>query len=157
MNINIISVGKLKDNFYKESSGEYIKRLKAFCKVNIIEIPENILPENPSEKEIKNSLEKESHLIESKITGTPIALCIEGKEYSSIEFSRLISDYQINGKSTLDFIIGGSFGLSENIKSIADKKISMSHMTFPHTLARVMLLEQIYRSFTIINNKKYHK
>lgn len=157
MNINIIAVGKLKDNFYKESSSEYIKRLGGFCKVNIIEIPENVLPENPSEKEIKNSLEKESLLIQNKITGTPIALCIEGKSYSSAEFSKLISDYQINGKSTLDFIIGGSFGLSESIKNTADKKISMSQMTFPHTLARVMLLEQIYRSFTIINNKKYHK
>ena len=160
MNINIIAIGKLKESYLREASLEYTKRLSGFCKLNIIELPESRLSENPSEKEIQNALANEAKLIEEQInkkSALNIALCIEGKQLSSNELSTKISDTGINGISTINFIIGSSFGLSKEIKSISDFMLSMSEMTFPHQLARILLLEQIYRAFQISNGGKYHK
>ena len=160
MNINIIAIGKLKESYLREAAYEYSKRLSGFCKLNIIEIPESRLSENPSEKEIQNALINEARLIEEQInkkSALNIALCIEGRQLSSEELSQKISGAGVNGKSTINFIIGSSFGISPNVKSKADFKLSMSKMTFPHQLARVLLLEQIYRAFQISSGGKYHK
>lgn len=160
MNINIIAIGKLKESYLREAAYEYSKRLSGFCKLNIIEIPESRLPEDPGEKEIQNALTNEARLIEEQInkkSALNIALCIEGRQLSSEELSKKISGAGINGKSTINFIIGSSFGISPDLKSKADFKLSMSKMTFPHQLARVLLLEQIYRAFQISSGGKYHK
>ena len=160
MNINIIAIGKLKESYLREAAYEYSKRLSGFCKLNIIEIPESRLSENPGEKEIQNALTNEARLIEEQInkkSALNIALCIEGRQLSSEELSQKISGAGVNGKSTINFIIGSSFGISHDVKSKADFKLSMSKMTFPHQLARVLLLEQIYRAFQISSGGKYHK
>ena len=160
MNINIIAIGKLKESYLREAAYEYSKRLSGFCKLNIIEIPESRLSENPGEKEIQNALTNEARLIEEQInkkSALNIALCIEGRQLSSEELSQKISSAGVNGKSTINFIIGSSFGISPDVKSKADFKLSMSKMTFPHQLARVLLLEQIYRAFQISSGGKYHK
>lgn len=160
MNINIIAIGKLKESYLREAAYEYSKRLSGFCKLNIIEIPESRLSENPGEKEIQNALTNEARLIEEQInkkSALNIALCIEGRQLSSEELSQKISGAGINGKSTINFIIGSSFGISPDVKLKADFKLSMSKMTFPHQLARVLLLEQIYRAFQISSGGKYHK
>ncbi len=160
MSINIIAVGKLKEEYLRNASSEYSKRLSGFCRLNITELPESRLSDNPSEKEIQIALSNEARLIEEQINKKPalnIAMCIEGKQLSSEELSRKIVDAGINGKSTINFIIGSSFGISPKIKSKADFKLSMSRMTFPHQLARILLLEQIYRSFQISGGGKYHK
>lgn len=160
MSINIIAVGKLKEEYLRDASSEYSKRLSGFCRLNITELPESRLSDNPSEKEIQIALSNEARLIEEQINKKPalnIAMCIEGKQLSSEELSQKIVDAGINGKSTINFIIGSSFGISPKIKSKADFKLSMSRMTFPHQLARILLLEQIYRSFHISGGGKYHK
>ena len=160
MSINIIAVGKLKEEYLRNASSECSKRLSGFCRLNITELPESRLSDNPSEKEIQIALSNEARLIEEQINKKPalnIAMCIEGKQLSSEELSRKIVDAGINGKSTINFIIGSSFGISPKIKSKADFKLSMSRMTFPHQLARILLLEQIYRSFQISGGGKYHK
>ena len=160
MNINIIAVGKLKESYLREAAFEYAKRLSGFCRLNIIELPESRLSENPSQKDIQNALANEAKLIEEKINKKQmfnIALCVEGKQLSSEELSQKICDAGVIGKSTINFIIGSSFGISPNIKSKADFKLSMSKMTFPHQLARILLLEQIYRAFQISSGGKYHK
>lgn len=138
---------------------EYEKRLSAFCKFEVIELEPQRLSENPSDAEIANALETEADKLLSKIPpqSAIIALCIEGKQLSSVDLAKKISNLGINGTGTLVFIIGSSFGLSERVKKAATIRLSMSEMTFPHQLARVMLAEQIYRAFTIINNRKYHK
>ncbi len=160
MNVNIIAIGKLKESYLRDASKEYAKRLSGFCRLNIIELPESRLSDNPSEKEIQNALSNEAKLIEEQInkkSSLNIALCIEGKLLSSGELSAMISDAVVSGNSTINFIIGSSFGLSEKIKSKSHLKLSMSRMTFPHQLARVLLLEQIYRTFQISSGGKYHK
>lgn len=160
MNINIIAIGKLKEGYLRDAASEYSKRLSGFCRLNIIELTESRLNENPNNKEIQNALDNEARLIEGHINkGSPynIALCIEGDQLSSDELSTVINNAGISGKSTINFIIGSSFGLSQSIKSLADFDLSMSKMTFPHQLARILLLEQIYRAFQILNGGKYHK
>lgn len=160
ININLIAIGKLKESYLRDAVSEYSKRLSGFCKLNIIELPESRLSDNPSEKEIQNALSNEAKLIESYINKKSvfnIVMCIEGKQLSSEELSSKIEEVGINGKSTINFIIGSSFGISTEIKSFSDMKLSMSKMTFPHQLARVLLLEQIYRAFQISNGGKYHK
>lgn len=160
MGINIISVGKLKESYLRDAALEYSKRLSGFCRLNIIELPESRLSDNPSEKEIQNALENEAKLIESYINKSSsfnIAMCIEGKQLSSEELSAKINETGVDGKSTINFIIGSSYGISTNIKAKADFNLSMSKMTFPHQLARILLLEQIYRAFQISNGGKYHK
>ena len=160
MGINIISVGKLKESYLRDAALEYSKRLSGFCRLNIIELPESRLSDNPSEKKIQNALENEAKLIESYINKSSafnIAMCIEGKQLSSEELSAKINETGVDGKSTINFIIGSSYGISTNIKAKADFNLSMSKMTFPHQLARILLLEQIYRAFQISNGGKYHK
>lgn len=159
MVIKIITVGKLKEKYFQEAFSEYEKRLGAFCKLIVDETEQEKLPDEPSDKEINKALETEAERILQKIPAGSyiIPLCIEGKQLPSEKFADLIARETANGKSTFVFIIGGSCGLSDRIKQKADFKLSMSEMTFPHRLARVMLAEQLYRAFAIINNRKYHK
>ncbi|MCM1523328.1 MAG: 23S rRNA (pseudouridine(1915)-N(3))-methyltransferase RlmH [Ruminococcus sp.] len=158
-NINIIAVGKLKEDYLKSACGEYIKRLGAYCRVKIAEIPESRLSSDPLEKEIENALiaEGENILAALPKNGAAAAMCIEGKQMGSEEFAERLEKFASEGKSTVSFIIGSSYGLSDGVKAAADIRMSMSAMTFPHQLARVMLLEQIYRAVSILNNGKYHK
>ena len=157
MKINIIAVGKIKEKYLKDAIDEYKKRLSKFCSLNIIEVNESVAKvENGSN--IKKSLEEEAHNILSKIKGEyVIALDIDGKEYSTIEVSEKIKEITLKGVSEISFIIGGSYGLDNSIKKRAALRLSFSKLTFPHQLFRVILLEQIYRVFKIINNEPYHK
>ncbi len=158
MNVNFIAMGKLKESFYREACAEYQKRLGAFARVTVKEPPPEELPQSPSPAQIEKALEKEAALIREQIkTGCKIALCVEGKQLSSEELAKKLGTLGTSGVSTVSFIIGSSFGLSENLKRECDFKLSMSPMTFPHALARVMLFEQVYRAFSILNNSKYHK
>lgn len=160
MNVNIITVGKLKERYWRDACDEYIKRLSAFGKINVYELPEHRLPDSPSQKEIDAALAKEATLMRPYISAKDccnIAMCIEGKQYSSTELSNKLADFSVNGFSCANFLIGSSFGLDESIKQSCHMRLSMSKLTFPHQLARVMLLEQIYRAFSISANKKYHK
>ena len=159
MVIKIIAVGKLKEQYLRDAFSEYEKRLSAFCRLTVDEIDQEKLPDDPSDKEINKALETEAEKILQKIPAGSfvIPMCIEGKQLSSEKFSGLISGEASAGRNTFVFIIGGSCGLSDRVKQKADFKLSMSEMTFPHRLARVMLAEQLYRAFTIMNNRKYHK
>ena len=157
MNINLIVIGKLKEEYLRSAYAEYIKRLSRFCTFELHELDECRLSENPSEKEIAAALGKEAEQIKRFLKGFIIPMCIEGRQLSSIDFSQKISSAGINGFSAVTFIIGSSFGLAEEIKSMGNFRLSMSEMTFPHQLARVMLLEQIYRAFQIASGGKYHK
>ena len=158
INITLIAVGKLKEKYLRDAVDEYSKRLGAFCKINIIEIDEEKIGDNPSSAQIQNVIEKEGQRIIKKIpkSSNIISLCIEGKEYSSPDFSKLIENISMTS-SSICFIIGGSFGLSQAVKERADRRMSMSRMTFPHQLARVVLLEQVYRGYQILSGGKYHK
>lgn len=159
MNVNIIAVGKLKEDYLRAACGEYGKRLSAFCRISVIELPESRLGDNPSEKEIIRALDAEAEEIMGKLGSGSynIVLCIEGKEITSEELAGMLEKIPTEGKSTVNIIIGSSYGLSENLKRQADCRISMSKMTFPHQLARVMILEQLYRGFMIGSGRKYHK
>ena len=159
LNVNIICLGKLKESYLRDACAEYEKRLKAFCRLNIIELSPCKLPDNPGENQIAGALDEESERILAKINpGDAVyPLCIEGKEMPSEALSKELESCALTGESTVDFIIGSSFGLSEKVKSKAKIRLSMSKMTFPHQLARVMLLEQIYRAFMISSGGKYHK
>lgn len=158
ISVTVIAVGKLKESYLRDGCAEYVKRLKGFCKIDIIEVDEERASDNPSQAEIKNILQKEGSRIIAKIPKAcaVIPLCIEGKEYSSPDFSQLIEKTAF-GASHICFIIGGSFGLSDEVKALAPHKLSFGKMTLPHQLARMVLLEQIYRAFSILNNSKYHK
>lgn len=159
LNITIIAIGKLKEQYLRDASAEYQKRLSTLCKLNIIELPAQKLSDNPSEKEIDNALAAEGKKIIEKIPkGARVyTMCIEGKQRSSEELSRELDMAGVEGDSTVVFIIGGSFGLSEDVKKLSSHRLSMSKMTFPHQIARIMLLEQIYRSLQISIGTKYHK
>ncbi len=157
MNVNIITVGKLKEKYLTDACAEYIKRLSVFCNLKIYEVNESRLPDKPSEKDIERCLKTESADIQKLAKGFIVPMCIEGKMLSSEELSAKFDDIAVSGISTVSFIIGSSFGISQEIKNSADLKLSMSKMTFPHQLARVMLLEQIYRAFQISTGGKYHK
>ena len=159
LTVNIICVGNLKEKYLKDAVDEYKKRLSAFCKFDIIEIAEQRLSDKPSESEINSALEKEAEKIMQKVPkgSAVIPMAIEGKQLSSENLADTVSDFALKGFSSISFIIGSSFGLSQHIKSKANLLLSMSKMTFPHQLARVMLCEQIYRAFSIINHTKYHK
>lgn len=152
MNISVVCVGAVKEKFFKDACGEYIKRISRFGKVKIFEVDECHTCGNQDK-------EKEGVLILKKInpSSLKIALCVEGKKQSSEELARLVKDAGVNGKSEITFIIGGSEGLSEEVKSIADVRLSFSDMTFPHQLMRVILFEQVYRAFKINAGEKYHK
>lgn len=157
--VEIIALGKLKEAYWREAIEEYSRRLSRFCQFEIIEIPAIRLSENPTSTEITAALEKESQKIFEKVepTALKIALCIEGKTLSSEKLSEFIESNLVYGKSKIQFIIGSSFGLHDEVKKQADLKLSFSPMTFPHQMMRVMLSEQIYRAFSILGNNKYHK
>lgn len=158
-NITLIAMGKLKEKFYISAASEYEKRMMGYCNFQLIELPEVRLPENPSPANITAALDKEAEAILSKIP-KGAWFCIltpEGKLLSSEQLASKISNIKLSGKSSACFLIGSSFGISERIKNIADFKLSMSPMTFPHHLARVMVLEQLYRSEAIQAGSKYHK
>ena len=161
MRINIISVGKIKEKFLKEAINEYSKRLSKFCTLKIIEVSE-VVAKVENETNIKNSIEVEGNEIVSKLDSFAknifiFVLDIDGKELSTIEFEKKIEEVKLNGVSEITFIIGGSYGLSAEVKKRADFRLSFSKMTFPHQLFRIILLEQIYRAFKIANNEPYHK
>ena len=157
--VTVLCVGKLKEKFYIDAAAEYVKRLSRFCKLELVELPEERLPEDPSPAEIQKALRAEGDAIREKLPkgGAVIALCIEGKPCSSQELSRRMADFGVQGKTQLTFLIGGSVGLDEDLKRRADWRLSMSPMTFPHHMARIMLLEQIYRAYQIADGTKYHK
>ena len=157
--VTILCVGKLKEKFYIDAAAEYVKRLQRSCKLDVVELPEYRLPEDPSPAEIQKALQAEGAAIRERLPkgGAVVALCIEGKPCSSEELSRRLTDFGVQGKTQITFLIGGSVGLDEELKRQADWRLSMSPMTFPHHLARVMLLEQLYRAFSINHGGKYHK
>ena len=156
--ITVLCVGKLKEKFYADAAAEYIKRLSRYCKIEVTELPETRLPEDPSPAEIKRALAAEANAIRQKLEGgAVVAMCIEGQTCSSEALSKKLAAFALEGKSKVTFLIGGSFGLDETLKKQADWRLSMSPMTFPHHLARVMLLEQIYRSCQIAEGTRYHK
>ena len=157
--VSIICVGKMKEKFYIEAAAEYGKRLSRFCKLEIIELPEDRLPEDPSKAQIDAALAKEAETIRAKLPSGAmiVAMCVEGKTRSIEELAALMEQSANQGGSHVVFLIGGSFGLHPSVKALAAVKLSMSPMTFPHHLARVMLLEQIYRAYQINAGSKYHK
>ena len=160
LTVNLIVVGKLKESYLRDACAEYVKRLGAFCKLTITELPESKLPDSPSEKEIFTALANEGKSIAAILNGKGcynITMCIEGKQLSSEKLAEKIGKISVEGKSTLNIVIGSSHGISEEVKSQSDLRLSMSEMTFPHQLARVMVLEQVYRAFQILNGGKYHK
>ena len=157
--ITLIAMGKLKEKFYLSAAAEYEKRMKGYCQFKILELPEHRLPEDPSPAEISAGLEKEAELIFSKVP-KGAWLCVltpEGKLLSSEELAKKMRDVKLAGKSSACFVIGSSFGMSPRVKERADFKLSMSPMTFPHHLARIMVLEQLYRAEAIQAGSKYHK
>lgn len=158
LSVNIICVGKLKERYLRDAIDEYSKRMKPLCKLEIIELPEERVADNPSAAEIQRTITLESERITAKLNKSDyvIAMCVEGRNISSEELSSRLEDISMT-HSTVDLIIGGSWGLSEELKARSDFKLSMGKMTFPHQLCRVMLLEQIYRAFQISKGTKYHK
>ena len=157
--ITLIAMGKLKEKFYLSAAAEYEKRMKGYCQFNLIELPEVRLPENPSQSEINAALEKEADTILAKIPKGAwfCTLTPEGKLLSSEALAEKMKDVKLSGKSCACFLIGSSFGMAPRRKEMADFKLSMSPMTFPHHLARVMVLEQLYRAEAIQAGSKYHK
>lgn len=158
ISVSVICVGKLKEKYLKDGCEEYLKRLSAFAKTQVIEIPEERCGEDPSAAEIENVIEKEGERIAGKIPkgAAVIPLCIEGKELSSPEIAAEIQKMSLE-HSKIAFVIGGSFGLSEKVKSLGRIRLSFGKITLPHQLARLVLLEQVYRAFSIINHSRYHK
>lgn len=159
LNIKLICVGKLRERFYIDAFNEYARRLSAYCKFECVELNETKLGDRPSDKEIENALVRESADIEKAIPKDAyvIAMCVGAKQLKSEELAQKINSLALSGKGKICFIIGGSFGMAESVKQRADMRLGMSEMTFPHHLARVMLTEQIYRSFKIIEGSRYHK
>lgn len=157
--VTLICVGKLKEKFYLSAVAEYEKRLKGYCAFQLIELSEVRLPENPSEAEITQGLAREAEAIRGKIPkGSWLcAMAIEGRQQSSEELAATLSGVMQSGKSSACFLIGSSFGLDAGLKASADARLSMSKMTFPHHLARVMVMEQLYRAQSILAGSKYHK
>ena len=159
MRINIVCVGKIKEKYLKLGIDEFKKRLSKYCKLEIIELEDEKAPENLSDKEMLMIKEKEGKKILSKIKDNSyvIALAIDGKNLSSEELAETINKLGVRGVSNITFVIGGSLGLSDEVLSRADYKLSFSNMTFPHQLMRLILLEQVYRAYRINNGEPYHK
>lgn len=158
LNVKLISIGSLKEQYLKDAISEYTKRLSAFCAFESVELKEYKLPDSPSQSDIKRALDDEAERITKAIPqkAYKIALCVEGKQFSSEELAKKIEDIsQISG--TICLIIGSSHGLSEELKSTCDLRLSVSKLTFPHQLMRVMMLEIIYRTLNILKGTKYHK
>ena len=158
LHINIICVGKLKENYLKDAIDEYKKRLSRFCELNIIELNDEKIPDNSNEKIDNDIKEKEGKNIIGHLgkDAYNIALDLGGKQFDSIEFSKKIEDISFI-KNNINFIIGGSLGLSKEVLDNVNEKVSFSRLTFPHQLMRLFLIEQIYRAFKIMNNEQYHK
>ena len=156
--VTVLCVGKLKERFYIDAAAEYCKRLQRHCKLELLELPEYRLPDNPSPAEIQKALETEAAAIREKLPkgGALVAMCIEGKTCSSEALAQRMEDFAVSGKTQVTFLIGGSVGLDASLKAQADWKLSMSPMTFPHHMARIMLLEQIYRAYQIQQGTTYH-
>ena len=159
LSVRLICVGKLGEKFWADAVKEYAKRLGAYCKLEIIELPEQRLPQEPSAGEIAQALDREAALIEAKIPqgAAVVALCVEGKPVSSEQFADYLGKLTVSGTSRVCLLNGGSCGIAERIKQRAALRLSMSPMTFPHHLARVMVLEQLYRALNIAAGGKYHK
>ena len=159
VSIHLICVGKLKEKHFAAACGEYEKRLGPFCRLTVTELPEERLPEDPSQAQIDAALEKEAARIREKLPkgAKCIALCVEGRLLSSPQLAQTLEGWMVNGASDLALVIGGSFGLHPTVKQQAHLRLSMSPMTFPHHLARVMVLEQLYRAFQINTGTRYHK
>lgn len=157
--ITLIAMGKLKENFYLSAAAEYEKRLRGTCQFRLIELPEVRLPENPSQAEISAALDREAETVLTKIP-KGAWFCVftpEGRMLTSEDLAAKLKDVKLSGKSSACFLIGSSFGMAQKLKEMADFKLSMSPMTFPHHLARVMVLEQLYRAEAIQAGSKYHK
>ncbi len=159
LSVRLICVGKLGERFFEEAAREYVKRLGAYCKPEIIELPEERLSQKPSPNETARALDKEASRIEAKLwpDAAVVALCIEGDMLSSEKFAEYLGRLTVFGTSRVCFVVGGSCGLAERLKKRAVLRLSMSPMTFPHHLARVMVLEQLYRALNILAGGKYHK
>ena len=159
LSIYLVCVGRLKERFYQDACAEYLKRLSPYCKLTLLELPEERLPQSPSQGQIDAALEKEGQAIRSKRPPTTslVCLCVEGRLRSSEELASLVQTWEHNSAKHLAFVIGGSFGLAESLKAEAWVRLSMAPMTFPHHLARVMVLEQLYRAFKINEGSNYHK
>lgn len=159
LGVKLICVGKMREKYLVDAFSEYEKRLGAYCRLELIELTEERLPDSPSENEIIKALSKESEAIGKAIPKDAyvVAMCVEGKQVPSEKLAAMIREREGSGKPRLCFLIGGSYGLAESIKKTADFRLSMSEMTFPHHLARVMLAEQIYRGFKINEGSAYHK
>ena len=155
LNIKIVCVGKIKDSFYKDAVAEYAKRLTRFCKFEVIEVNEELV--DPSLKNLDLVKQKEGERILAKCEGYKIALAIDGKNISSEDHAEKINTLATSGVSKITYIIGGSYGLSNEVLNSVDYKLSFGKLTFPHQLMRVVLTEQIYRAFTIIEGSGYHK
>ena len=159
LSIYLVCVGRLKERFYQDACAEYLKRLSPYCKLTLLELPEERLPQSPSQGQIDAALEKEGQAIRSKLPPNTslVCLCVEGRLRTSEELASLVQTWEHNSAKHLAFVIGGSFGLAESLKAEAWVRLSMSPMTFPHHLARVMVLEQLYRAFKINEGSNYHK
>jgi 23S rRNA (pseudouridine1915-N3)-methyltransferase len=159
MKIKIITVGKLKEKYLKDGIAEYSKRITKFSKIEMIEVPDEKAPDQLSDAQVEQVKNKEGERILSKIKDNEflITLEIKGKMITSEELAKQISTWQVNGKSTLVFVIGGSNGLSKAVLDRSNYALSFSKMTFPHQLMKLVMLEQIYRAFKINNNEPYHK
>lgn len=159
LNVTIACVGKLKESYLRDACAEYGKRLSAFCRLRVVEVEEERVPDKPSDAQIAAALEAEGKRLLAKIPAgaAVVALCIEGKEMSSPALAAYLEQLAVSGTSHVALVIGGSWGLSDEVKRSALLRLSMSPMTFPHQLARVMLLEQIYRAMQISSGGKYHK
>lgn len=159
VSIHLICVGKLKEKHFAAACGEYEKRLRPFCRLTVTELAEERLPEDPAAAQIDAALEKEAARIREKLPrgASLVALCVEGRLLSSPQLAETLESWMVGGASAIALVIGGSFGLHPSIKEQARLRLSMSPMTFPHHLARVMVLEQVYRAFQITAGTKYHK
>ena len=159
LGVTIVAVGKIKEKFFTDAIDEYAKRLSAYCRFEVVEVKDEKTPDNPTENEKNLILDREAERILQKIPkgAKVISLCVEGKQMTSEKFADLISRSTVEGTSRLVFVIGGSMGLADKVKNMSDLRLSFSEMTFPHMLMRVVLAEQIYRGFTIISGKTYHK
>lgn len=157
--VTIICTGKLKEKFYLDAAAEYAKRLSRFCTLTILELPEERLPESPSPAQIEAALAREADAVRAKLPAgcLLIAMCVEGQERSSEALARYLAEAAARGAGHIVFLIGSSYGMHPSLKQQADLRLSMSPMTFPHHLARIMLLEQLYRVFKINEGSGYHK
>ena len=159
LDVHILCVGKLKEKFYTEAAAEYVKRLGGYCRLTLTELPEERLPKSPSRAQIDAALEKEAAAVAARLPkgAAVVALCVEGEPLSSEQLAARLEQWTASGTNTLVFLIGSSYGMHPSLKAQARLRLSMSPMTFPHHLARVLLLEQLYRCFKIGEGSGYHK